>query len=259
MTKVSSVKSAYHVVEDTKERERTRQVGNSSSMLEGDFGVRWQKLWKLTCPPKVKLFLWRLGHDSLPLRMNIMRRGMEIDTKCPVCWRLDEYGGHCFLKCKVVKKFWSHMNLEDTRIQLLSLNNAEEVVDHILSMNESDKLSVIDLLWAWWNARNKCNAGEQMKTMKAISFCAHEVVSECGGARPKPIQSPVSGRKSWQPPPVDVLKLNFDGTFRATEKDMEHGVSSSEAVMDRRSWQDRVVCLQFLMLCRRKGKHVWPS
>jgi hypothetical protein len=55
--------------------------------------------------------------------------------------------------------------------------------------------------------------------MEAISFCAHEVVSECGGARPKPIQSPVSGRKSWQPPPVDVLKLNFDGTFRATEKD----------------------------------------
>jgi hypothetical protein len=154
MTKVSSVKSAYHVVEDTKERERTRHVGNSSSMLEGDCGVRWQKLWKLTCPPKVKLFWWRLGHDSLPLRMNIMRRGMEIDTKCPVCWRLDEDGGHCFLKCKVVKKFWSHMNLEDTRIQLLSLNNAEEVVNHILSMNESDKLSVIGLLWAWWNAWN---------------------------------------------------------------------------------------------------------
>ena len=93
-----SVKSVYHVLEDEKERGQTRQVGQSSSISVDEHGVSWQSLWKMKCPPKVKLFLWRLKHDSLPLRMNIMRRGMEIDTRCPVCWRLDEDGGHCFLK-----------------------------------------------------------------------------------------------------------------------------------------------------------------
>ena len=68
-----SVKSVYHVLEDEKERVTTRQRGQSSLAPMGEQGVHWQKLWKLKCPPKVKHFLWRLGHDSLPLRMNIMR------------------------------------------------------------------------------------------------------------------------------------------------------------------------------------------
>ena len=27
------------------------------------------------------------------------------------------------------------------------------------------------------------------------------------------------GRRSWQPPPVDVLKINFDGAFKAETKE----------------------------------------
>ena len=28
---------------------------------------------------------------------------MRLDTLCPACRRLDEDGGHCFLKCKLVR------------------------------------------------------------------------------------------------------------------------------------------------------------
>ena len=71
---------------------------------------------------------------------------MEIDTRCPVCWRLDEDGGHCFLKCKIVKKVWRNMNLEDIRCQLADLRNAEEVVKCILSLDEKRGLLVAALL-----------------------------------------------------------------------------------------------------------------
>ena len=77
----------------------------------------------------MEIFLWRLGHDSLPLRLNIKTRGMDIDTRCPVCWRLDEDGGHCFLKCKLAKRLWRHMNLENIHMQLLARGNVGEVVD----------------------------------------------------------------------------------------------------------------------------------
>jgi hypothetical protein len=34
---------------------------------------------------------WWLAHNSLPWRLNIKRRGVKnVDTKCPVCQRLDE-------------------------------------------------------------------------------------------------------------------------------------------------------------------------
>ena len=106
---------------------------------------------------------------------------MDIDTRCPVCWRLDEDGGHCFLKCKLVKRLWRHMNLENIHMQLLARGNVGEVVNCILAMKESTRLSVIGLLWGWWNARNKCNAGEQLKTVEAISCSVHEVISEYAG------------------------------------------------------------------------------
>jgi hypothetical protein len=47
----------------------------------------------LECPAKVHHFLWRLGHHSLPTRMNIERKRVDLDTRCPMrnmivrCWQ----------------------------------------------------------------------------------------------------------------------------------------------------------------------------
>ena len=107
-----SVKSTYHVLEDKREQQKERQSGSSSAEGEQEGGIFWGKLWKLDCAPKIKQFFWRFAHDSLPLRMSIAREGMDIDTRCPVCWRFDEDGGHCFLKCKYAKKYWQSLNVK---------------------------------------------------------------------------------------------------------------------------------------------------
>jgi hypothetical protein len=54
----------------------------------------WKEIWKLDCPPKVHHFLWRLGHDSLPTRMNIEKRHIELDTKCAICGSMLETERH---------------------------------------------------------------------------------------------------------------------------------------------------------------------
>jgi hypothetical protein len=61
------------------------------------------KLWKMHCPNKVKHFLWRFTHNSHPLRRNLARHGMKIDTVYPVCGagRQEEDGGHIFFNCKL--------------------------------------------------------------------------------------------------------------------------------------------------------------
>ena len=116
---VFSVKSAYHTLDAIKGREACRQVGASSSSAESsgaspsNTDFCWKKIWSLKCPPKVQQFFWRFTHNSLPLLRSISRRGMEVDTRCPVCWRLDEDGGHCFFKCKFAKRCWRALNLEE--------------------------------------------------------------------------------------------------------------------------------------------------
>ena len=75
---------------------------------------------------------------------------MDIDTRCPVCRRLDEDGGHCFLKCKKMKQCWQALNLEDIRLQLLTHGSAREVAAAILLLKTERRRLVICLLWAGW-------------------------------------------------------------------------------------------------------------
>lgn len=81
-----SVKSAYHILDDGKTRARCNQQGegSSSSGLSRPAEFNWKCIWQLKCPPKIRHFSWRFTHYSLPLRRNIARRGMELDTRCPV-------------------------------------------------------------------------------------------------------------------------------------------------------------------------------
>ena len=108
---IFSVKSAYKVAVDARDRESHSGLTSSSSAAaeEGDF--KWRRLWEIPLPNKILHFLWRVMTYNLPLRTMLQSRGMEVDTRCPVCVRLDEDGGHCFLKCK---KSEGHMEANPT-------------------------------------------------------------------------------------------------------------------------------------------------
>jgi hypothetical protein len=83
--------------------------------------------------------------------------------------RLDEDGGHCFLKCKFARKCWQTMDMEQTRLQLVDLRSSREVVQYVLTMEESQRQKCVLLHWSWWEARNKVNAGEKMSHNSEIS------------------------------------------------------------------------------------------
>jgi hypothetical protein len=98
-----SVKSAYKVHVEMLKRDETTQVGQGSESPSVKLEV-FQKLWKFRCPPKVQHFLGRLAHNSHPLYMNIVRRGVELDTRCVVCHIFCEDGGHLFSQLQVCKE-----------------------------------------------------------------------------------------------------------------------------------------------------------
>lgn len=175
---------------------------------------QWNKMWNLSMPGKVGIFLWRFAHNSLPLRMNIKRKGVELDTRCPVCNRLDEDGGHLFLKCKFVKHVWRALDLEETRIALLELTSPMAVLEHLCTLDNAKRDVTLIMLWEWWSARNKINAGGPARTTEDISFMVRQHVQDFYTA-PK-IQTEVAGnreRSCWQKPPSDFVKINFDAAY----------------------------------------------
>lgn len=153
---VFSVKSTYRLGVSIREAKSHSDASSSSETQVNT--SKWNKLWCMKLPAKVRIFLWRLAHDSLPTRMNIKRKHVDLDTLCPVCRRLDEDGGHTFLKCKFIKQVWRGMDLEETRLGLLSLSSADAVVEAICKLSFEKQVLVDIGLWDWWNTRNKVNA-----------------------------------------------------------------------------------------------------
>uniref|UniRef100_I1QCR8 Reverse transcriptase zinc-binding domain-containing protein n=1 Tax=Oryza glaberrima TaxID=4538 RepID=I1QCR8_ORYGL len=213
-----SVKSAYHVLEDQRERSAKKQVGDSSSGAVHQRNFEWDKIWSLQCIPKVKLFIWRLAHNSLPLKINIKRRVPDAETLCPVCKRFDENGGHCFLKCRPMKLCWRILCLEDIRLSLIQLVSARDVVQTILKLEDDRRMEVFFLLWVWWYARNKVKSGEEVIRVEEVVHKVKLLVYDYASMRKDKRPHVNVQRNKWVPPVDGRLKLNFDGAFRAANK-----------------------------------------
>ena len=154
-----SVKSAYKLAVQLRERTHGRDA--SGSLPGGHSIFRWDKIWSMEVPNKVKMFIWQLVHNTLAVKRNLLRRGLKEDPLCPVCHRVDEDSGHLFFKCHAVKECWIELNLEEQRQILAISQSGKDMMQKIWSFSAAIQLQVVVFLWRWWSARNKINAGKE--------------------------------------------------------------------------------------------------
>jgi hypothetical protein len=76
-----SVKSAYKVAVAKRDRLPGLDTSTSRSGSDNKNQFEWYKIWQLKVPNKVKIFMWRFAHNSLPTRRNLVRHGIDIDYK----------------------------------------------------------------------------------------------------------------------------------------------------------------------------------
>lgn len=126
---VFSMKSAYKVARN--DLVRNIDGGYQDNSANSPDSI-WKAIWNIKCPGKIKHFLWRISHNSHPLRCNLIRKGMDMDTRCPVCNHLGEDGGHLFFKCSMASKVWWLLGLENERVELATMRSPIDVVESIL-------------------------------------------------------------------------------------------------------------------------------
>jgi len=213
-----SVKSAYKLAVQLQDQQLGRDASSSTSMqnVEGEFS--WQKIWQMRLPNKVNMFIWRLAHNSLPVRRNLARRGVKLDTVCPVCERFDEDCCHLFFKCKGAKACWREMNLEQVRAELMLCRSGQETIRKIWKMEQKVQYKVFVFLWRWWAARNKANAGDKKvcpaEICNSVAFYLMEFDKLFNPEQPVTR----SGIQKWKPPHADCYKINVDASFNPETK-----------------------------------------
>ena len=173
-----SVISAYKVYVQN----RDGGLPSASTPLQRDW--EWKELWRLPCQPKIQQFMWRLAHNSLRLKLSMKRRGIDCDTLCLCCRRLDEDGAHLFLKCKTHKSVWRSLQLERERQCMCECKDAGEFLHAILKLTENKRILVVCMLWCWWTWRNKLNVGDKSVPLGSldadINHWAVDSLNLCG-------------------------------------------------------------------------------
>eukprot|EP00253_Pinus_taeda_P019711 PITA_19711 len=117
----------------------------------------WKIVWKITAPPRQKLFFWCILKGVVPTGDYLMHRAVYGPTWCTFCKLSSESYIHLFLLCPAISAIWQAISASirfTGKWEGHDINHAWEswVYNHKLSKLES--LPVITC-WYIWLARNR--------------------------------------------------------------------------------------------------------
>ena len=86
----------------------TRQYIDDIILPSLDTPTRWCK----SLPIKVNIFMWRAMLDRLPHRLNLSRKGLDLQTICcPVCNFNVESTDHILFSCELASNIWRRVQM----------------------------------------------------------------------------------------------------------------------------------------------------
>lgn len=114
-------------------------------------------LWKGTCTPKIKFFLWLAWWNRLPTNQLLQCRNIIPSPLCPLCSLHVESSIHTLRDCRVASEVWA---LAKITLSTSPLMTSEEWLRHHLSSsilvhNVLQNLLFSSLCWELWTQRNK--------------------------------------------------------------------------------------------------------
>uniref|UniRef100_A0A803PZ76 Reverse transcriptase domain-containing protein n=1 Tax=Cannabis sativa TaxID=3483 RepID=A0A803PZ76_CANSA len=140
------VKSAYHLAFSNQD------LPSSSSF--SDFKKFWTRIWSLIAPPKVKLFVWRLLSNAIPVAHSLFKKCVINSPLCPVCKMENETIKHALLDCSRSRKVWRYSRFAAYYDAFKHLGIDEFFLGLLQSLDKNDIGIMFCFIWALWNQRN---------------------------------------------------------------------------------------------------------
>ncbi|XP_074318346.1 uncharacterized protein LOC141655153 [Silene latifolia] len=206
-----TVRSAYKML-----------VGDLGDMAGGSNWARgrwlWNRLWKLSVWPRVKLFFWQLCSEALATRANIAARVGGEYSLFPFCHSNLESSLHLFRDCGVAKWVWDGLGLGE-----MTEGRGEDVKEWVegywknMCMEEGAKLMVG--CWAIWEHRNKVVFDNAEVAPEGVVRRATDVIHEGAGIermRPEGWR-PARRDQCWEVPFAEATAI-MDGLEEAAAR-----------------------------------------
>ena len=115
-------------------------------------------IWNIDTIPKINVFLWQLCHNALPVKSTLLRRGCNIDPRCPLFVDKVESTYHLFGGYPSTSRVWELAVQHRWIPSEMVWNFNQEWTQSFGKINKVCKPKVLQnltfLLWSIWKARN---------------------------------------------------------------------------------------------------------
>ncbi|KAF4370557.1 hypothetical protein F8388_020143 [Cannabis sativa] len=181
----------------------------------------WKMWWQLQLPPWIKLFGWKLCHNCLPAKINLIHRGMTIDPLCNQCGQNVESLPHALWSCDKAKAAWKLLPYYN---QIRESKGCSIGIRHQLCKEESEE--VIKILWAIWENRNRLwNKLPVMDGARLIDWVLNSYPNSVSHREKNSSLMPAPDTKQscWLPPPQGVYCVHCDAALNPGKEGMGLG------------------------------------
>ncbi|XP_041016311.1 uncharacterized protein LOC121258849 [Juglans microcarpa x Juglans regia] len=165
----------------------------------------------MNTPRVVKTFIWKALNDSLPTRVNLMKRKIIEDARCPICEGEEESICHILWSCAAASDVWAGLL---SPIQKWSCNE-----DDILKM------------WVKLTQNLQQEDLEVVATImrRVVVKQARDSLEEFRGIQSNSEGPEIMVRRDrsmvrWKPPIGSSIKVNWDAAFESKNQKMGGGV-----------------------------------
>ena len=173
---IFSVRPAYQIEWNFQFGDLTQVNAGPSSPDE-----KWNLIWSLECPAKIKIFIWRVLHAALPCRVVLASTHMKGKIQCPECrWEPDSIRRFLF-ECPRSVEVWRQLGLyERVKKNCTKYKSGEEVMHELLHVEDTEfyilglpkmREMVATAAWYLWFEHHKVYHGEEIQTSTRIPSC----------------------------------------------------------------------------------------
>ncbi|WZY68165.1 hypothetical protein YC2023_000405 [Brassica napus] len=211
---IYTTKSGYHLAL----KRRSEVTGASTSNVQ----VQWYKgVWNLPTAPKIKLFLWKLFQQALPVGETLVNRGIAADRLCKRCGTPESID-HLFLHCNYAQEVWSNAPFASEVVLsgLIDLKGMWLMLCEKIYLPPTGLIGPLApwILWQLWSARNQLLFnGKHWTTEETLS----KAIAQAREWTSAQIKEQVTPKKFLADPPLqrDCITVNTDAAWKVSNQE----------------------------------------
>lgn len=127
-----------------------RYSDNLSSVQQS---IGWRRIWNMLVPHKMKVFVWRLCRNNIPVRNRLRSKGVLVTIVCPFCNIDVEHLLHVFFDCQFAASCWRYKGVQMDMSEVESAPN--RLLQKLETGSNDEVVNICTIMSGIWYWRNK--------------------------------------------------------------------------------------------------------